>query len=95
MTVSNQTNEFSHRWLLDSDVVFLNHGSFGATPRVVLDQQTRIRLQIEREPLIFFDHDYLPALDHAGAASCASREEKRVIAALDHHLRVQLQYVLI
>jgi len=65
MTVSNQTNEFSHRWLLDSDVVFLNHGSFGATPKVVLDQQSRIRLQIEREPLLFFDHDYLPALDRA------------------------------
>ena len=65
MTVSNQTNEFSHRWLLDPDVVFLNHGSFGATPKVVLDQQSRIRLQIEREPLIFFDHDYLPALDRA------------------------------
>ena len=65
MTVSNQTNEFSHRWLLDSDVVFLNHGSFGATPKVVLDQQSRIRLQIEHEPLLFFDHDYLPALDRA------------------------------
>jgi len=65
MTVSNQTNEFSHRWLLDSEVVFLNHGSFGATPKAVLDEQTRIRNRIEREPLIFFDHDYLPALDQA------------------------------
>lgn len=46
-------------------MVFLNHGSFGATPKVVLDQQSRIRLQIEREPLLFFDHDYLPALDRA------------------------------
>jgi len=65
MTVSNQTNEFSHRWLLDPEVVFLNHGSFGATPGAVLDEQARIRLQIEREPLIFFDHDYLPAIDQA------------------------------
>ena len=58
-------NFLADRWLLDPDVVFLNHGSFGATPKVVLDEQTRIRARIEREPLIFFDHDYLPALDRA------------------------------
>jgi isopenicillin-N epimerase len=45
--------------------VFLNHGSFGAAPKAVLEEQSRIRLQIEREPLIFFDHDYLRELDQA------------------------------
>ena len=67
MTISRQKNEFSDRWLLDPEVIFLNHGSFGATPKTVLDEQNRIRLQIEREPLTFFDHDYLGALDAARA----------------------------
>ncbi len=61
-------NHLADRWVLEPEVVFLNHGSFGATPKAVLDEQARIRLQIEREPLIFFDHDYLPALDQARAA---------------------------
>jgi len=58
-------NFLAGHWLLDPDVVFLNHGSFGATPKAVLDEQTRIRERIEREPLIFFDHDYLGELDQA------------------------------
>jgi isopenicillin-N epimerase len=58
-------NQLADRWLLDPEVVFLNHGSFGAAPKAVLEEQSRIRLQIEREPLIFFDHDYLRELDQA------------------------------
>jgi isopenicillin-N epimerase len=65
MSNSSQKNEFADRWLLDPEVVFLNHGSFGATPKAVFDEQSRIRLRIEREPLIFFDHDYLMELDQA------------------------------
>ena len=67
MADSSPKNDFADHWVLDPEVVFLNHGSFGATPKAVLDEQSRIRLQIEREPLIFFDHDYLPALDQARA----------------------------
>ena len=58
-------NHLADRWLLDPEVVFLNHGSFGATPKAVLDEQSRIRRRIEREPLMFFDHDYLGELDQA------------------------------
>ena len=60
-------NHLADRWLLDPEVIFLNHGSFGATPKAVLDEQSRIRLRIEREPLVFFDHDYLKELDQARA----------------------------
>jgi isopenicillin-N epimerase len=56
---------FADRWLLDPDVVFLNHGSFGATPKVVLEEQTRIQRRIESEPLQFFDHHYFDELDGA------------------------------
>ena len=61
------TNEFSDRWLLDPEVIFLNHGSFGATPKAVLDEQTLIRQRIETEPLLFFDHHYLDEVDRARA----------------------------
>jgi isopenicillin-N epimerase len=52
-------------WTLDPDVVFLNHGSFGATPRTVLDRQAEIRRLMEAEPLQFFDHLYQEELDGA------------------------------
>lgn len=48
-------------WGLDPDVTFLNHGSFGATPRVVLAAQTRWREELEREP-VWFIARRLPAL---------------------------------
>lgn len=41
-------------WTLDPDVTFLNHGAFGACPRYVQDVQSRIRSELEREPVAFF-----------------------------------------
>ena len=41
------------RFLLDPGVVYLNHGSFGATPRVVLKEQERWRARMERQPTRF------------------------------------------
>jgi isopenicillin-N epimerase len=41
------------QFLLDPTVTFLNHGSFGATPRVVFDEYQRWRLEMEREPVDF------------------------------------------
>jgi isopenicillin-N epimerase len=34
---------FRHHWLLEEDLVFLNHGSFGACPRGVRAEQSRLR----------------------------------------------------
>jgi isopenicillin-N epimerase len=54
-------------WSLDPGVTFLNHGSFGATPRAVQAAQTRWRERIESEPVRFFVEELAPALDHVRA----------------------------
>jgi isopenicillin-N epimerase len=41
------------RWSLDPDVVYLNHGSFGACPRSVMRAQTEVRAELERQPVRF------------------------------------------
>ncbi len=58
-------------WLLDPDGTFLNHGSFGATPRVVLAEQDRWRERMERHPTYFMTYEAGPAL-RAAAAKLAS-----------------------
>lgn len=41
------------RFLLDPSVDFLNHGSFGALPASVVEEQDRWRLEMERQPVRF------------------------------------------
>ena len=60
-------NRFARFWSLDPAVTFLNHGSFGATPRAVLDRQSELRAELEAEPLEFLDARLEPRLDEARA----------------------------
>ena len=40
-------------YLTDPELCFLNHGSFGASPREILDIQSAFRLEMERKPIDF------------------------------------------
>lgn len=54
-------------WLLEPDIAFLNHGSYGATPRAVLAAQSEWRSRMERQPVRFMN-DELPGALRAAAA---------------------------
>jgi isopenicillin-N epimerase len=55
-------------WLLDEGMVYLNHGSFGATPEKVLTAQSEWRQRLERAPVRFMERTFTPALREAAAA---------------------------
>ena len=54
-------------FLLDPNIVFLNHGSFGATPRAVFEAYQNWQLQLERQPVLFLARE-LPTLLHKSRA---------------------------
>lgn len=47
------SDNLARHFLLRDDVVFLNHGSFGACPRPVFETYQAIQLELEREPVDF------------------------------------------
>lgn len=55
-------------FLLDPDLVFLNHGSFGACPREVWEAQQRWQLEMERNPVLFLGRRSAELLAQARAA---------------------------
>ena len=56
------------QWLIDPAVIFLNHGSFGACPKPVLEFQSEWRARMERQPLQFLGRELETHLDGARAA---------------------------
>jgi len=52
-------------WLIPDNIYFLNHGSYGATPRIVLDYQQQLRERMERQPLAFLGRELEGLLDIA------------------------------
>jgi isopenicillin-N epimerase len=53
-------NTLKELFLLDPDIVFLNHGSFGATPRPVFDVYQEWQRRFERQPVALVDQE-MPA----------------------------------
>jgi isopenicillin-N epimerase len=63
--------ELRQEFLLDPDVVFLNHGSFGATPEPVFAAYQRWQRELERQPVEFLGRRAEGLLDEARAAMAA------------------------
>ena len=49
------SENLSQLFLLDPEITFLNHGSYGACPRPVFEDYQRWQLQLERQPVAFLD----------------------------------------
>jgi isopenicillin-N epimerase len=58
-------------FLLDPDIVFLNHGSFGACPRPVFEAYQRWQLELERQPVEFLGRRYATLMAQARAKLAA------------------------
>jgi isopenicillin-N epimerase len=54
-------------WPLDPAVTFLNHGSYGACPKAVLEHQAALRAELEAEPVLFLGRKLDERLDLARA----------------------------
>jgi isopenicillin-N epimerase len=55
-------------FLLDPSVTFLNHGSFGATPRLVFDEYQHWQLELERQPVEFMARRFTGLMAESRAA---------------------------
>lgn len=55
-------------FMLDPEIVYLNHGSFGACPAAVLDAQQAHRDRVEADAMRFYLYDLWPGMDRSRAA---------------------------
>jgi isopenicillin-N epimerase len=63
-TLAPITLDRSH-WYLDPHLTFLNHGSFGACPREIIDHQRQLQQQLEFSPVAFYLRHMAPLFEHA------------------------------
>jgi isopenicillin-N epimerase len=71
-SINSQDRAVLDQFQLAPDRVHLNHGSYGAVPRVVQAEQDRLRAHIERDPTSFFQDEF-PAALRAMAGQVATR----------------------
>jgi isopenicillin-N epimerase len=72
-------DELRREFVLDPEIAFLNHGSFGACPLPVFERYQEWQRELEREPVDFLDRRFAPLLEGARMAlanylGCAATE---------------------
>jgi isopenicillin-N epimerase len=82
----DEATEQRHRalrseFLIDPDVVFLNHGSFGACPRAVFERYQTWQLELERQPVEFLGRRFreLMAVARAELAAYLGADEDEIV----------------
>src|SRR6185503_4345980 len=61
-------NSLKKHFLLDPDVIFLNHGSFGATPKPVFREYQLWQRELEKQPVEFLGRCFTRLMAEARAA---------------------------
>lgn len=61
-------SESAGLWALDPGTVYLNHGSFGACPRAILEKQLEYRRLLEAQPVRFLVRDMVPFYERSRKA---------------------------
>lgn len=57
-------------FLLDPSVIFLNHGSFGATPKPVFNEYQRWQKELENQPVEFLGRRFTDLMAQSRAVPC-------------------------
>ncbi|MBU1878202.1 MAG: aminotransferase class V-fold PLP-dependent enzyme [Chloroflexi bacterium] len=66
--LDGKTNHLRDLFLLRPDVIFFNHGSFGACPRPVFEAYQAWQLELERQPVEFLGRRHAALMHEARAA---------------------------
>ncbi len=61
-------NDLTRYFLLDPEIVFLNHGSFGACPQPVFEEYQRWQRELERQPVEFLGRRFNDLMREARTA---------------------------
>src|SRR2546428_314292 len=65
---TGEGEEMRSLFLLDPDINFLNHGSFGACARPVFEEYQKWQLELERQPVEFLGRRFVELMRDARAA---------------------------
>ena len=58
-------NDIKQNFLLDKNITFLNHGSYGSCPIPVFEDYQKWQRKLEKQPVEFLTNDLWEALKHS------------------------------